>query len=65
MVNKATQIAHSLTQSGVQGVPSMHVHPLGQKPCTLNKTESIAPVYINEVKHHVIYHNASSSRINV
>jgi hypothetical protein len=44
MVNKSTQIAHSLTQSGVQGVPLMPLHPQGPKPCTLNKTESIAPV---------------------
>jgi hypothetical protein len=44
--NKSTQIAHSLTQSGVQGVPPMPLHPQGKKTYTFNKTESIEPVYI-------------------
>ena len=49
-VNETTRIAHSLTQSGVQGVPSMPLHPHGPKPCTLNETESTAPIYIKVVK---------------
>ena len=49
MVNKSTQIAHSLTQSGVQGVPPMPLHPQVLKPCTLNETKSTTPVYIKVV----------------
>jgi hypothetical protein len=36
----------------------------GPKPCTLNETESVASIYIKVVKHPVINHNASSSRLS-
>jgi hypothetical protein len=42
----------------------MPLHPQGPKPCTLNETESAASVYIKVVKHPVINHNASSSRLS-
>jgi hypothetical protein len=47
-------MAHSPTRFEVQGVPLMPLHPQGPKSCTLSKTESIAPVYVNAVKQHVI-----------
>jgi hypothetical protein len=48
--NNQTPIVHSLTRSRVQGVPSMPLHPRGPKSCTLRKTKSIAPVYVNASK---------------
>jgi hypothetical protein len=47
-------MAHSLTRSGVQGVPSMPLHPRGPNPAHSVKTESIAPVYVEMEKQHVI-----------
>jgi hypothetical protein len=65
-VNETTQTTHSLTQSGVQGSSTDASASSRSKPCTLNETESTAPVYINVVKHHVIHlthHNEGKSFI--
>ena len=53
-VSLVSKISSTPTQSRVQGVPSMPQHPKGPKPCTLSKTESISPVYVDAVKQHVI-----------
>jgi hypothetical protein len=45
--NNQNPIVHSLTRSRVQGVSSMPLHPRGPKSCTLRRTQSIAPVYVN------------------
>ena len=50
IINEATQIPHSLTQSGVQGSSTDASASSRSEPFTLNKTESAAPVYIMVVK---------------
>jgi hypothetical protein len=64
MVNKSTQISHSLTQSRVQGFRRCLCILQVKNPAHSNKLSQYH-LYTTIVKHLVINHNASSSRISV